>query len=125
MRRRNLRLLGVVILVGLVALCAYLARPYPPVSGVSYANVERIKPGMSRAEVIAILGIEPQQELHGREGQITPNTLPEYHKALMWSDAECDIWVYLDREGKVIAREGVGGRGSPTWFDRLRRRLGV
>jgi len=49
---------------------------------------------------------------------------PGTYFALLWSGAECDIWVYVDRDGRVVGREGIGGR-PPAWYDRLRQRLGV
>ena len=37
---------------------------------------------------------------------------PGFDKVLMWSGMECDILVYLDRDGWVIGREGVGVAGE-------------
>jgi hypothetical protein len=127
MRRRAYWIAGVVIaLAGLMALCAYLGRPYPPGPGVTWANVERIEVGMTQSEVEAVVGRSPHTWSRGSM-PITDTSPPRYHKVLLWSDMECDILVYLDRDGRVIGREGVGSVGTrpPTWHDRLRKRVGL
>jgi hypothetical protein len=123
LRRRSVLLPASAVTLALGVACAYLGRPYPPGPGVRYANVERIELGMTRPEVEAIIGLPAQHQVGGDSGQFTPNAPADYHTALMWSDAECDIWVFLDRDGRVISREGVGGR-PPSWLDRLQQRLG-
>jgi hypothetical protein len=78
---------------------------------------------MTQPEVEAIIGRPPQARWRGPI-PFTDNSPPEVHTMLMRSDMECDILVYLDRDGRVIDREGVGGR-APAWYDRLRQRLGL
>jgi hypothetical protein len=117
------------VLVGLacvVALFAYLSRPEPPGPGVTWANVERIKVGMTQSEVEAVVGRPPQTWSRGPI-PLTDRSPPQYDRVLLWSDMECDILVYLDRDGRVIGREGVGSVGSrpPAWYDRLRKRVGL
>jgi hypothetical protein len=116
----------VVVVASLVALCAVLARPYPPVPGVTWANLERIEVGMTEAQAEAVIGCQPMGRSRGGPA-IGDHSPPGYHTALLWSNTECDILVYLDRAGRVIGREGVGSGGSapPTWYDRLRKRLGL
>ena len=116
----------VISVVCFVALCAYLGRPEPPGPGVTWANVERIRVGMTQPEVEAIVGRPPQTYWRGPM-PLSDNSPPAYHRALLWSDMECDILVYLDRDGRVIAHEGVGSVGTkpPTWWDRLRKRIGL
>jgi hypothetical protein len=113
-------------LVGFAVLCAYLGRPNPPGPGVTWANVERIDVGMTEQEVEAIVGRPPQTWSHGPM-PLSDNSPVGYHRVLLWSYMECDILVYLNREGRVIGREGVGSVGStpPTWCDRLRKRVGL
>jgi hypothetical protein len=124
MARRHYWIAGTLItLAGFVALGAYLVRPDPPKSGVIWANVERIEIGMTQAEVEAVVGRPPQTWTRGPT-PISENSPAGYHTVLLWSDTECDILVYLDAHGRVIGREGVGG-ARPSWFDRLRRRLGL
>jgi hypothetical protein len=110
-------------LAGLAAVGAYLGRPYPLGPGVCWANVDRIAVGMTAQEVQAIVGRPPQSWWRGPK-PITDHSPPGYHKMLMWSDQECDILVYLDRNGRVMACEGVGGQ-RPSWFDRICHRLGL
>jgi uncharacterized protein YuzE len=127
MRRRKYWISGAVIaLAGFVALCVYLSRPYPPGPGVTWANVERIEVGMTQTEVETVVGRPPQTWSPGSIS-VTANSPPGYHAVLLWSDMECDILVYLDENGRVIGREGVGSAGSTqsAWYRRLRQRLGV
>jgi hypothetical protein len=127
MRRRGYWLAGIaIVLAGLAVLCAYLSFPDPPGPGVTWANVERIEVGMTQPEVEAVVGRPPQTCSRG-PGPISDNSPPGYHVVLFWSGMECDILVYLDRDGRVIGREGVGSAGSGplAWYDRLRKRVGL
>jgi hypothetical protein len=85
--------------------------------------VGRIEIGMTQPEVEAVIGRPPQTWWRGPD-PLTDNSPPDYHTVLLWSDTECDILVYLDRDGRGIGREGVGGR-PPSWYDRVRQRLGL
>jgi len=109
-------------IAGIVALCAWLSRPLPPGPGVTFANVERIEIGMPLHEVETILGGPTHATASGPQ-QITDNSPQDHHVVLLWSDMECDILVYLDRDGRVIARE-IGGGKKPNWYDRMRKRVG-
>ena len=119
---------GVVIaLVGLATFCAYLSRPSPLRPGVTWANVERIKVGMTQRQVAAIMGRLAQLRVSGSMRiKDTPNP-PKCHTILWWSDMECDILVYLDRDGRVIGREGIGSDGNrpPTWYNQIRKSVGL
>jgi len=55
-----------------------------------------------------------------RESTGTPAT----RTTLMWSGDECDIWVFLDGDGRVIGRQGMG-EFPPSWLGRIRNRLGL
>jgi hypothetical protein len=114
---------GAVISLAGIVLCAFLSRPEPPGPGVTWANVKRIKVGMTQPEVEAVVGRPPQSWSRGPQ-PLTGNSPPGYHRALLWSDMECDILVYLDRQGRVVGREGVRST-PPTWYDRLRKRVGL
>jgi hypothetical protein len=77
---------------------------------------------MTRAQAIAALGCPPQIDQAG-------NPMSEFGPAdacwtMMWSGVECDIWVYLDGDGRVIGRQGFGPP-PPSWSRRLRARLGL
>jgi hypothetical protein len=112
---------GVVGLSGLVLVAAYLGCPDPPGPGIRWANVDRIAEGMSRAEAVAVIGFPPQTEWRGDPVDLGP---PATQTSLMWSDVECDIWVFLDSDDRVVGRLGVG-RPPPSWFGRIRSRLGI
>ena len=119
MRRMRWSVFGAIGLAGLTLVCAYLSRPYPE-PGVRWENIGRIEVGMTVAEVEAVIGCPPQSVWAGDPIERGP---PGTHASLMWSDVECDIWVFVDREGWVIGREGVGRR--PPWYERLRQWLGL
>jgi hypothetical protein len=93
------------------------------VACVTWANVMRIEVGMTQPEVEAVVGCQPQAWSPGPV-PIGWNPPPGYRKVLLWSDAECYLLVYLDRDGRVIGRDGVRG-WPPSWYDRLRPRLGL
>ena len=127
MRRRTCWIAGIVTsLLAVVSFCACLSLPDPAAPGVTWANVERIVVGMTQREVEEVVGRPPQTCIPDPM-PITDNSSAAYHTVLLWSDMECDILVYLDRDGVVIDREGVASVGSrrPTWFDRLRKRVGL
>jgi hypothetical protein len=120
--KRNWRVVVEVIgLVGLVLVALYLGRQYPPGSGIHWSNLERIDNGMSRAEAVAMIGFPPQTEWPGDPIGLGP---PATQTTLMWSGDECDIWVFLDGNDRVIGRQGIGNF-PPSWFDRIRNRLGL
>jgi len=82
--------------------------------------LDRITDGMTRAEAIAVIGPEPQSERPGDAAGLGP---PATRTSLMWSGEECEVRVILDGNGRVIGRQGVGSI-PPSWFGRLRARLG-
>jgi hypothetical protein len=105
MRRRLLLLLAAGACLGATGLVLVgAARPQP---GVSWRNVARIRAGMSQREVEAILGSPPQASTRGPM-PVSEASPADFHTALLWSAAELDIIVYLDRQDRVISREGVG-----------------
>jgi hypothetical protein len=110
-----------VCLSGLLLAAAYLGRPYPPGSGVHWSNLDRIANGMSRAEAVAMIGDPPQNEQPGDPSGRGPATT---RTTLMWSGDECDIWVFLDGDGRVVGRQGIGGF-PPSWLGRIQNRLGL
>jgi hypothetical protein len=111
-----------ILMLGLGIGLAYLGRPYPPGPGVRWDNLERIELGMSMAEVEAILGRSFDQSYFAREARaITP---PDTRLSTVWIGVECQVWVYLGPDWRVIGREGIGPP-PPSWGDRVRSRLGV
>lgn len=122
MRKWKWLLLGGV--VALVLLGVYLARPYPtqpPGPGVTWDNAEQIQPGMSAEEAKLIVGIPTQVETSSWGWDDLP---PGTQTVMMWSDMDCDILVYLDRNRHVLGCVAVPPRPTHSWDKRLRKRLG-
>ena len=115
----------VLLLAAIGAGVGYLGRPDSPGPGVTWANAARIEIGMTEAEVVAIVGVISQGALsyHGPD-MIHENESPEAAWVQLWSDSECDILVYIDRNRRVVDVR-VNGPPAPTWLDRVRKRLGL
>ena len=124
--RKRYAIPALVSLAALAGLLAYLARPDLPEPGVTWANAARIEIGTTEAEVVAIVGVSPSHAKLRYTGpdMIHENESPESAWILFWSDTECDILVYIDRNRRVVDVR-VNGPPAPTWFDRARRRLGL
>lgn len=128
MRRRLPRILLVLFLL-LVLVCggafAWLVSPEPERPGTIPENVERIKPGMSSKEVEGLLGLRYPPEFRVSQARdVEGLSVPvDCVRVLLFSD-ECDVWVYLDADNRVISFDAVGEKcREPRWLLRLRRRL--
>jgi len=119
--RRRLMIAGAVGLIGLAVLLAYLGRSYSPAPGGQWANVDRVAIGMTEAEAVAAIGIPPQSEFPGDPIENGP---ADTQRSLLWSGAECDLWVFLDGNGRVVGRRAIGSP-PPSWLGRVRSRLGL
>ena len=122
--RKRYAIPALVSLAALAGLLGYLARPDPPGPGVTWANAARIEIGMTEAEVVAIVGRLPPRLKYGGPDMIHENESPDSAWILFWSDNECDILVYIDRNHRVVDVR-VNGPPAPTWLARARRRLGL
>jgi hypothetical protein len=126
--RRLLLVAGALVLLGMAVTAGLLlavGQSYPP---VAQENCERIKKGMSRADVEAICGGPPGDYRLNRPDTATFKTysiqLPEGTTDWPeWSWDDGDLRVFFDAAGRVLEarlyvwrREGV--------FDRLRRLVG-
>jgi hypothetical protein len=86
--RRTLWLSAVVIVVIVIAMaCLFGGR------GISQTNFERIQPGMSEAEVTAILG-EPSLVIN----------YGFFADTMIWNGAAGTIWISPDEHGKVLVK---------------------
>src|SRR5262245_50193020 len=109
-----------VILVIGIALAFALPALLPPTPGVTYANYSRIEKGMTRAQVVQLLG-EPnklegfRRTLHERETGA---------RSMFWHTAEDDtVEVVLDGVGLVELMAWNGISDDRTGLEKLRDRL--
>jgi hypothetical protein len=130
-RRRLLVSLGVAACVGLAGLLAWLNSRTPRIDAQSF---EQICPGMTLAEVEAVLcappgdyGGERVYIVHDevRDGVRRGGLIGSSDRYKEWLGEEIAVLVWLDDEGKVAHKEWVptkyliGSRGS--FFNALRR----
>jgi hypothetical protein len=113
-------------LVGLVALalaCALLALAVAPADPIGPAGYPRIREGMSRDEVQAIMG-RPPGLYYGGSRKSVPYAIPTrswgvaerggegFTHAGWWGDRQY-VYVYFDRDGKVAG----ASPGDVVWED--------
>ena len=102
----------------IVMLSIYLAIPSAPRSGVNWDNADRIRPGMSAAEVTALFGEQPTTVTH-------ENTTVGRKTLMWWKGEECDITVCVVQGNGVLFVDCVPPRGSrPSALDRFLNWLG-
>src|SRR5262245_40901772 len=133
---------GIGLLGGGLALTCHLVTPRTPVTRVTWANILRIDPGMTRLEVEAILGRpsrDPPPQWAADLLMSTPSSRRNRLRAaffkawdsrlppVTWHSEEGVIHLGFTEEGRVcLIRRGQGpGRESPLGpLDRLRAWLG-
>jgi hypothetical protein len=121
---RHVYLLGVgLALVALALTFTDWALSLPP--GVTEANVRRIRPGMTPAEVEALLG-GPPVEVGIKSWNDVGRTLAEWPSggAWVWNYATGAAWVWMDGAGRVQFAQWVPNASQPGPFARLRAWLG-
>jgi hypothetical protein len=119
--RRLLLGAGAVVLLALAGLLAWVACPR---AGVTRANYERIREGMTRRQVEALLG-GPADDLAER-GQDLPLLLGPDEDALigdLWAGEEATIIVAFGSDGRVARKQLVRALPEESLRDRLRRLL--
>jgi len=102
MRSRNCLLL---VLALVCAAAAWLLfHHFSPQPGITLRNLQRIESGMSREEAEAIIGSSPsvQDPDPFLDEGLAP---PGCHRVLFWSGKELDIFVFLDRNERVIVAQ--------------------
>ena len=123
--RKRYAIPALVLLAAFAGLLTFLGRPDPPGPGVTWANAARIEVGMTEAELLALIGGRPVIIPPLRSGAFVDDPPADALTTLMfWSDSECDVLVYIDRNHRVVDVR-VNGPPAPTWPDRARKRLGL
>jgi SmpA / OmlA family len=125
MRERRLRWL--LALAGLAVMFAAVAVAlWPRPNRITRENYARIKLGMSRSQVRAILG-SPYDYTYGiaATGYVRPEG--DWCKAVTsesWTAKDCEIWMHFDCDGNVTAKS-CGGRlpGPVSLLDKVRWHL--
>jgi hypothetical protein len=110
MKRRYLLLLIPVVLAAVLYCCW---PSYPPISS---KNAARIRTGMTRVEVEAILG-PPREEMSQGQGVHIHFAHVEFaHNPtvteLTWTSDEAYVWLGLDKQGVVLWKYAVPVRGD-------------
>ena len=108
-----------------LGLFLWLIRPEPPRPGIIPENVERVRPGMQAGEVEELLGLKYPPRMRASYLLDSDIPIPEGSVwVVLYSDKECDIWVFLDATDTVVGCECVGKHCHlPGWQLRLTRRL--
>lgn len=103
----KIRLLAVAVLIPIVSSAMWLLRPEPTIGPASY---ERIKLGMTEAEIEAVIGLPPgsyygsaDRKAESRTQKGVP-TLPSsgYHRSAEWWGTQYGIIVAFDKSGAAV-----------------------
>jgi hypothetical protein len=125
-------LVGVLVgaVIGAVTVAYLTAPPHPRINPGQY---ERIREGMTLADVNLIIGGPPGDYDPGNVG-IRVRVIDgaenfgenPFLEQMYWGGAEYEIGVLLDRDGIVIAKQltEIVSPRQPTWLERLRKTLG-
>jgi SmpA / OmlA family len=122
MKRRRQALLIALLLAGLLAY-SLLWLAVCPQHRITPANVDRIQPGMTRAEVEAIFGV-PAGEYEGATmafGGMPPGA--RHSGDDVWVSRVAAVDITFDDEGRVRLKSVGIATGPETWKDWLWRRL--
>jgi hypothetical protein len=126
MTRRTRRLL-IAVPVALVLALTFAWLPWPP-TAITAENAARIQPGMTLAEVKAILGGPERDESTGPLASDLSEALEAYDRPgrLKWQSDRAVIWLDVDAAGNVGKVSAVPvRRAEEAPLDRVRRWLGL
>jgi hypothetical protein len=112
-RRATLWLVGLALVVGALLLTDWLL--WTP--GLTEDNVRRLRPGMTLAEVEALLGVLAAETVE------MPPDYPAFRWQREWHEGGADVVVQFTADGRVMAAQGRG-RPQPGTLARLRSLLG-
>jgi hypothetical protein len=121
MSRRTRRLLPLVLLVATVPLAVAAWLLWPP-TAITPKNAERIRPGMTLAEVEAILGGPARDEAPKQPPLVNIQSVRPDRE---WNSDQVSVCVFLDAAGRVRECRAFLVPRPPGPVDRLRRWLGL
>ncbi len=136
-RTRRTLLLALPVTLGMIAAALWLLWPR---TAITRENAARIQPGMTRADVEALLGGPARDDTTGPVAREDPPefappdaqgrrfriTLIDLRPHLEWHSDEVQVWVHVDAEGRVTdCRAFPMRRTDESLLDRLRRWLGL
>ena len=135
MRKRELLLLFVSIMLLIGGLTCWVLLPERPTSPINRANFDAIRVGMRQIEVEEILG-SPEDDYSTGETELSEKGLMKSIKYLVdfgergswsrWDGDEGAVWVCFDEKRRVSETDFVQVRlKSPPLRERLRRWLGL
>ncbi len=127
MSRRSRRTLLIILPAAALALAVagWLFRPQPPETTITRANVQKVKKGMSRAEVEALLGGPPRDEADGSRWVVWLGGRHPEADFVRWVGPEAAAGARFDGEDIVlVADTGVVVVPHRSYLDMLRRLLG-
>jgi hypothetical protein len=121
MSKRERRLVSMAALVSVATIAVGVWLSWPR-TAITRENAERIQPGMTLAEVEAILGGPARDE--GPE-QRSAVSIQSVRPDREWNSAQVSVWVFLDVEGRVRECRAIPVPPAPGPLERLRRWLGL
>ena len=118
-RLRRRFVVGLVLLIGL-GVAAYLIWPAPDPPSLRLTNLHQLRPGMSEAEVEAVVG-PPSTDLTGQGPGATP-PVPANGRLLQYDGKRMSAKVSFDKDGRVV--QVLPEIRSVSGMDRIRLRTG-
>lgn len=119
MKRRHLLLVFLIpaalLLSITILIVCYWPPPHPP--QINWVNANRIKPGMTRTDIEAILG-PPNKRVTQRSGY------PGEYEAV-WESAEVCISVWFHKEGARIVCSGTPEPEESSLWKKFKALLGL
>ena len=127
MKRRRLMLSAIpfmLVMIGVTGIATYLMQPR---TAITRANAAKIQPGMTLAEVEAILDGPARNDATGRVSYCLTGIKgfdPNVPRPPEWLSEEVLVMVYLDANHRVQRCVPVDVRREDSLVEIIRRRLG-
>jgi hypothetical protein len=116
MKKLLLSVAGFAAIVLAVALGYWFLQPHPRIDD---ETANRIKAGMTEADVIAIIGAPPGNYSSHSQNQYDAIVESWGMGNKIWLGQECTLVVLLGDDGKVHDKEIVRWESDEAWFDRF------